>query len=62
LGLFYSFNQLDELDMNWRTDLSVKALGFLNFTFGLEFLYDDDVLGKLQMKQLMGIGIIYSVL
>jgi len=62
LAFFYAFNQLDEIDMHWRNDLTVKALSFLSFNFGLELLYDDDVLSKLQMKQLMGIGISYSLL
>jgi len=62
LALFYSFNQLDELDMNWRNDLVVKVLSILNVNFGLEFQYDDDVLQKLQIKQLLGLGISYTLL
>jgi len=62
LGLFYSFNQLDELDMNWRNDLVVKVLSILNVNFGLEFHYDDDVIQKLQVKQLLGLGISYTLL
>jgi hypothetical protein len=62
LGLFYSFNQLDELDMNWRNDLVVKVLSILNVNFGLEFQYDDDVISKLQVKQLLGLGFSYTLL
>jgi hypothetical protein len=62
LGLFYSFNQLDELDMNWRNDLVVKVVSILNVNFGLEFHYDDDVASRLQVKQLLGLGISYILL
>ena len=62
LGLFYSFNQLEELDMNWRNDLVVKVLSILNVNFGLELQYDDDVIQKLQIKQLLGLGVSYTLL
>jgi hypothetical protein len=62
LGLFYAFQQLDELDMSWRNDLTIQTLGFLNVIFGLEFLYDQDVIDKLQMKQLLGVGVSYNLL
>jgi len=62
LALFYSFEQLDELDMNWRSDLTIKALKFLSVNFGVELLFDQDVLDRLQTKQAIGIGVSYSLL
>lgn len=61
-ALFYSFEQPDELDVNWRNDLSVKVLEFLSVNFGLELLFDEDVLNQLQTKQVLGIGLSYSLL
>jgi hypothetical protein len=62
LGLFYAFQQPDELDMSWRNDLTIQTLGFLNVNFGLEFLFDQDVINKLQVKQLLGVGVSYNLL
>ncbi|HWN82541.1 MAG TPA: DUF3078 domain-containing protein [Candidatus Udaeobacter sp.] len=62
LGLFWAFKQPDELDFNWRSDLVVKLLGMLNVNFGLELQYDDDVVQELQIKQLLGLGISYTLL
>jgi hypothetical protein len=62
LGVFYSFVQPDQLDVNWRNDLTIKALKILSVNLGLELLYDKDVLDKLQTKQALGIGVSYSLL
>ncbi len=62
LGLFYSFEQPDELDVSWRSDLTIKALKILSVNFGVELLFDQDVLDKLQTKQALGIGVSYSLL
>jgi hypothetical protein len=62
LAFFYSFEQPDELDVNWRNDLTVTVLKLLSINFGLELLFDEDILNKLQTKQLLGIGVSYSLL
>jgi hypothetical protein len=62
LGLFYAFQQPDELDVSWRNDLNIQTLGFINVIFGLEFLFDQDVINKLQVKQLLGVGVSYNLL
>jgi hypothetical protein len=62
LGFFFSFEQPDELDMSWRSDLSVKVVKVIAINFGLELLYDEDVLARLQTKQLLGVGLSYSLL
>ena len=62
LGLFYSFEQPDELDVSWRSDLTIKALKILSVNFGLELLFDEDVVDKLQTKQALGIGVSYNLL
>jgi hypothetical protein len=62
LSLFYAFNQADELDVNWRSDLTIKALEFLSVNFGIELLFDEDVIDRLQTKQVLGIGVSYALL
>jgi hypothetical protein len=62
LGIFYSFDQADEVDMTWRSDLTIKALKFLSVNVGVELLFDMDVLDKLQTKQTLGIGVSYQLL
>ncbi len=62
LRLFYSFDQTDQLDTHWRNDLTTKVFKFLAFNFGVELLLDKDISGDLQFKQVLGLGIAYSLL
>jgi hypothetical protein len=60
LRLFYSFNQTDQLDLDWANDVAVSIVKNLSLNYSLQMLYDRDVLSKLQVKQFMGVGLSLS--
>ncbi len=62
LALFWAFNNSDQVDVDWMTDINLQALGALGMTFKFELLYNKDVLDKVQWQQVLGIGVTYSFL
>jgi len=62
LALFWAFNNSDQIDIDWMTDINLQALGALGMTFKFELLYNKDVLDKVQWQQVLGIGVTYSFL
>jgi hypothetical protein len=62
LSLFWAFNNSDQVDVDWMTDINLKAMGALGMTLKFELLYNKDVLDKIQWQQVLGIGVTYSFL
>lgn len=62
LSLFWAFNNSDQVDIDWMTDINLKAMGVLGMTLKFELLYNKDVLDKVQWQQVLGIGLTYSFL
>lgn len=62
LALFWAFNNTDQVDVDWMTDINLKAMGALGMTFKFELLYNKDVMDKIQWQQVLGIGVTYSFL
>jgi len=62
LSLFWAFNNSDQVDVDWMTDINLQAMGALGLTFKFELLYNKDVLDKVQWQQVLGIGLTYSFL
>jgi hypothetical protein len=60
LSLFWAFNNSDQVDVDWMTDINLKAMGALGLTLKFELLYNKDVLDKVQWQQVLGIGVTYS--
>lgn len=60
LSLFWAFNNSDQVDVDWMTDINLKAMGALGMTLKFELLYNKDVLDKVQWQQVLGIGVTYS--
>jgi len=60
LALFWAFNNSDQVDGDWMTDVTLKALGSIGVTLKFHLLYDKDVLDKVQLKQVLGVGISYA--
>ena len=48
---------LKSTDVYWSNEIIGKVNDFMNTTFQLELLYDDDISGELQLKQIISIGI-----
>ena len=45
------------IDFEWDTNLRFKVNSKISGNFILHLLYDDDLLGKLQVRELLGLGI-----
>ncbi len=60
LALFWAFNNSDQVDGDWMTDITLKALGSLGVTLKFQLLYNKDVLDKIQLKQVLGVGLSYA--
>ncbi len=59
--LFSNMKAFDEIDVIWDTDLTAKITKFIAFNFNVKLLYDKDISPKRQLKQVMGIGLSYSL-
>ncbi|MBN1478829.1 DUF3078 domain-containing protein [candidate division KSB1 bacterium] len=59
--LFSNLQAFDEIDVIWDTDLTAKITKFIAFNFNVKLLYDKDISTKRQLKQVMGLGISYSL-
>jgi len=44
------------IDIFWTNILALKVNQYLSANIALDFLYDDDAIGRLQLRQLLGIG------
>lgn len=62
LTLFFSFEQRDQVDVNWRNELSAELIKYVTLNFALELLYDKDIRDVLQTKQVLGIGLRFSMI
>lgn len=60
LALFWAFNNSDQVDADWMTDVTLKAWGALGVTLKLQMLYNKDVLDAVQVKQILGVGVSYA--
>jgi hypothetical protein len=45
------------IDIFWTNILAMKVNRFLSANIALDFLYDDDAIGRLQIRQLLGVGL-----
>ncbi len=60
LALFWAFNNSDQVDGDWMTDVTLKAVGAIGVTLKFQLLYDKDILDKVQVKQVLGVGVSYA--
>jgi hypothetical protein len=59
--LFSNMKSFDQIDVIWDSDLTTKITKFIAFNFNTKLVYDKDLSAKRQIKQVMGIGISYSL-
>jgi hypothetical protein len=50
-------NKPGNVDIFWTNILAMKVNKFLSANIALDFLYDDNAIGKLQIRQLLGVGL-----
>jgi hypothetical protein len=49
-------NNPGNIDIFWTNIVALKVNKYLSANVALDFLYDDDAVGRLQLRQLLGIG------
>ena len=74
LSLYSDYiNKFGNIDVDWQLQLELTANEYLKANLGINLLYDDDIKAKeivngeqinvgpkIQLKQMMGIGIVYE--
>lgn len=61
LGLYSDYtHKVMNLDISYKGVLDMKINKFLSTQVSLDLLYDEDQINKVQLKQTMGIGLIYK--
>jgi hypothetical protein len=59
--LFSNMKAFNQIDVIWDSDLTTKITKFIAFSLNVKLLYDKDVSAKRQIRQVMGIGVSYSL-
>lgn len=62
LGLFAAFGSQDAPDIIWENAIAMKINSFLNVNFEWTLLYDKDVVGDIQAKEVFSVGFSYAFL
>jgi hypothetical protein len=44
------------IDIFWTNVIAMKVNKFLSANIALDFLYDDDAIARLQVRQILGVG------
>ena len=61
LSLFSSYSDHPEnIDVDWENNINMVVNKFLTTNFILHLLYDDNVTRRLQVKEVLGVGITYK--
>lgn len=62
LNTFTSFNKpIKSTDLNFSNTLTGKINNFLNASLSLDFVYNDDFSNKLQVAQVLSMGIVFTL-
>lgn len=62
LGLFAAFNQVDQPDALWENLITMKVNDWLNVSFEAVTLYDRDISKDVQIKEVLSLGVSFSLL
>ncbi|WP_047448721.1 DUF3078 domain-containing protein [Alistipes sp. ZOR0009] len=61
LQLFSSYNDKPQnIDVNWQMILFMKVNKYLATTLTTNLIYDDNVISKIQFKEILSVGLAYS--
>ncbi len=60
LGLFYNYLDKPQLDVNWDILLNMKINKLLSANIIFQLLYDKDQIDKVQLKELLGVGLTFK--
>jgi len=62
LGLFASFNRPDMPDALWENLINMKVNSWLNVNFEFVTIFDEDISDALQVKEVLSVGISFTLL
>ena len=62
LELFSTLKSAKEIDVRWDNVFTAKITKYIGVSFNFKLLYDRDISIKRQIKQVLGVGVIYSFL
>ncbi len=60
LSLFSAYESFGNVDINWDVMLNLKVNDYINATVNTSLVYDDDVLTRVQFKEVIGVGLAYK--
>ncbi len=60
LSLFSAYETFGNIDINWDVILNLKVNDYINATVNTSLVYNDDVLTRVQFKEVIGIGFAYK--
>lgn len=60
LNLFSAYETFGHIDVNWENVIIFKVNDYLSTTFTTMLIYDDDIDGEVQYKDVLNIGLLYK--
>lgn len=60
LKLFSTFDAPDKIDVNWNTVLTANLISFIDVIASAEVIYDEDILKRTQLKEVLALGITHT--
>ncbi len=61
LELFSNLHGIDEIDVNWDNLFSAKVTKFITASLNIRLFYDKDISEKRQLKQILAVGLSYTL-
>ena len=62
LDIFSDLEAFKRIDVLWENNLNIKVTKIINISFDFDLFYDRDISSRRQIKQVLGIGLIYTFL
>lgn len=61
LRLFSAYDSFGNVDVVWDLALAMKVNKYISATISTNLLYDDDISSKIQFKEVIGVGLAYTI-
>ncbi len=61
LQLFSDFTMIDEVDVRWNNLFVAKLMKYVSVSFSFDLMYDKNISPKRQLKQVLAVGLTYSI-
>ena len=61
LILFSNLKGFNKIDLDWSSQVTAKVAKYVNVTLSVDLLYDHDIIDDLQIKEVLALGLTYSI-